>query len=226
MQSIQRSVGNKAINNEHDVRTVQVLLNQNNSRIAPLALLDEDGAIGPKTIEAISEFQRRVVGMTRPDGRVDPGGGTIRALNQTPAPPTAAPANCTAVFERTSRTGTRRQMKTGRITINSTTYTFRSGGHGRGNLPVGNYTVTPHLWNRSENGFTVDGVGFSFAVSDIYDPRVGDVRTLLRIHPDGGSVGTNGCIGIVGDRRTQIAFREDMRSEFNRSSNRVSLTVR
>jgi len=226
MQSIQRSVGNKAVNNEHDVRTVQVLLNKNNSKIAPLALLVEDGDIGPRTIEAISEFQRRVVGMNRPDGRVDPGGGTLRALNQASAAATAAPANRTAVFERTSKADTRRQMKTGRITINGTTYTFRSGGHGRGNLPVGNYTVTPHLWKRSENGFSVDGVGFSFAVSDKYDPRVEDTRTLLRIHPDGGSVGTNGCIGIVGDGKTQIAFRKGMRAEFNRSNNSVSLTVR
>ena len=223
MQTLQRSVGNKAVNRQHDVRTVQVLLNKNNSKIPPLALLVEDGDIGPKTIEAITDFQSRVAGMIHPDGRVDPGGGTLRALNQAPAAPTAAPANFTAVFERTSRAGTRRQMKTGRITINGTTYTFRSGGHGRGHLPIGHYTVTPHLWRRSENGFSVDGVGYSFAVSDKYDPRVKDTRTLLRIHPDGGSVGTSGCIG---NGATQRAFREDMRAEFNRSDNRVSLTVR
>ncbi len=33
---------------------------------------------------AIEEFQRRVVKMAVPDGRVDPGGKTIRALDSTP----------------------------------------------------------------------------------------------------------------------------------------------
>jgi hypothetical protein len=116
-------------------------------------------------------------------------------------------------------------MMTGRITINNQTYDFRSGGHGRGNLPPGNYTVTPHLWDRSENSFSVGGVGYSFAMSDAYDSRVDATRTLLRIHPDGGVQGTLGCIGIVGNAATQRAFREDMRAEFSRSNNRFTLTV-
>ena len=135
------------------------------------------------------------------------------------------PANLTANFESTSRAGQTRQMMSGRITVNNRTYNFRSGGHGRGYLPAGRYTVTPHLWERSESGFSVDGVGYSFSLSDAYDTRVGDTRTLLRIHPDGGVAGTNGCIGIVGSGDVQRAFREDMRSELNRNNGSVTLTV-
>jgi len=226
MVSIRNSVGQSGTNNRADVSAVQGLINQKIGMITPLARLAVDGRIGPKTIGAITEFQSRVVRMVRPDGRVDPNGKTLQALNQQSGPAPAAPANRVAVFERTANVGARNQMKSGQITINNRTYSFRSGGHGRGNLPTGSYSVTPHRWDRSETGFSVDGVGFSFAVSDKFDNRVGDTRTLLRIHPDGGSVGTNGCIGIVGNGTTQRAFREDMRSEFNRSSNEITLTVR
>lgn len=225
MESIQGSVGENGINNRDDVMTVQELLNDNLSRMQGVAELAEDGLIGPKTIAAIRAFQQQVVFMGMPDGRVDPNGRTLQELNKG-LPQSAPPANLTAVFETTSRANQRRQMKSGRITINNNTYNFRSGGHGRGNLPAGTYTVTPHLWDRDEQGFSVDGVGFSFAVSDAWDPRVGDTRTLLRIHPDGGTAGTNGCIGIVGNGQVQTAFREDMRAEFNRSNNSVTLTVR
>ena len=37
-----------------------------------------------------------------------------------------------------------------------------------------------------------DGIGFSINLSDIGD------RNLLRIHPDGGVRGTQGCIGLNG----------------------------
>lgn len=225
MPTIMQSVGKGGRNRSDDVRAVQKLINENIGRITPLALLDEDGDIGPKTIGAIEEFQRRVVRMTKPDGRVDPNGATLLAL-QSGAPPVSAPPNLTAQFESTSRAGQRRQMMTGRITVNNRTYDFRSGGHGRGNLPAGRYTVTPHLWDRSESGFSVGGVGYSFALSDAYDSRVGDTRTLLRIHPDGGVVGTNGCIGIVGSADVQRTFREDMRSELNRHNGSVELAVR
>src|SRR5689334_21913981 len=93
----------------------------------------------------------------------------------------------TATTEGTSKVGARNQMTTGKITINGHTYTYRSGGFGKGNLPKGDYKVTPHMWNRNTKGMVVDGVGFSFALSDKFDPRVGETRSLLRIHPDGGT---------------------------------------
>ena len=205
MQTIRQSVGRGGVNQPSDVRIVQILLNANLGRLTPLRPLAEDGKVGPMTIGAIEEFQRRVVKMAKPDGRVDPHGRTLRSLNAGTAP-TATVPNLTAQFEATSRACQMRQMMSGRITVNNHTYDFRSGGHGRGNLPPGRYTVIPHLWDRSETGFSVDGVGYSFAISDVYDSRVGGTRTLLRIHPDGGTAGTSGCIGIVGNGDVQARF--------------------
>ena len=145
------------------------------------------------------------------------------ALEPPPPPP---PEDRTAVFESTTRAGERRQMKIGTITLNGNAYPFRSGGHGNGNLPPGTYTATPHLWSRSEEGFSVGGVGWSVALNDTWDERVGRQRTLLRIHPDGGVVGTLGCIGIVGDADTQARCREDLRAELQRGGGRFTLVVR
>ena len=132
----------------------------------------------------------------------------------------------TAQFQSTQNAGARNQMKTGQITVNGNTYNFRSGGHGKGNLPPGQYTVTPHLNSRSERGFSVGGVGWSFAVSDKFDPRVNDTRGLLRIHPDGGTPGTQGCIGIVGDANTMRRFRDDMNAAIRQNGGRYTLNVR
>lgn len=142
-----------------------------------------------------------------------------------PPPPPPDPVR-TAVFESTERAGEARQMKLGTLYVNGNRYAFRCGGHGSGNLPTGDYTVTAHLWERSETGYVVDGVGYSVALSDKYDARVGRTRSLLRIHPDGGVRGTLGCIGIVGDRDTQRACREDLRAELQRGGGRFTLTVR
>ena len=62
-----------------DVMTVQYLLNcvpmQHGGANPELVV---DGAVGPKTIAAIEKFQRGNVGAC--DGRVDPGGATLRML--------------------------------------------------------------------------------------------------------------------------------------------------
>ncbi len=134
-------------------------------------------------------------------------------------------ANRTATFDSVSNAGGRTQMVTGRITVNGNTYDFRSGGYGRGSLPAGEYNITPHLWNRNTPGMTVGGEGYSFAMSDKYDSRVGGTRSLLRIHPDGGSAGTQGCVGIVGNADVQRRFREDMRAELARNGGSFTLNV-
>jgi Putative peptidoglycan binding domain len=62
-----------------DVMTVQYLLNcVPATQGGPAKELAVDGAAGPKTIAAIEGFQRRMGGFA--DGRVDPGGATLRAL--------------------------------------------------------------------------------------------------------------------------------------------------
>jgi hypothetical protein len=84
--SISASVGRGGTNREDDVRAIQQLLNDHlPSSLAPL---DVDGKCGPATIGAIEEIQRRLLNMDPPDGRIDPGGATLRVLNGgTPAPP-------------------------------------------------------------------------------------------------------------------------------------------
>jgi hypothetical protein len=59
--------------------TVQYLLNcVPASQGGPSPELAVDGAVGPKTIGAIEKYQRAIGGTC--DGRVDPGGATLRAL--------------------------------------------------------------------------------------------------------------------------------------------------
>lgn len=71
---------------DRDVLTVQYLLNCVPARNGgPQPELVMDGICGPKTIKAIEEFQRKNLGFA--DGRVDPGGKTLQALQQyDPAP--------------------------------------------------------------------------------------------------------------------------------------------
>jgi hypothetical protein len=78
--------------NDADIKVVQRLLNANMSKLTPLVPLTVDGRIGDETINAIHEFQKRVVGLLEPDGRVDPIGKTMHALRDVghttpPAPP-------------------------------------------------------------------------------------------------------------------------------------------
>ena len=73
------SVGRKGNNASSDVRAVQKALG-----------IAADGDCGPKTIAAIEAYQR-TFGAARPDGRVDAGGATERALAGLAKPPPAEP---------------------------------------------------------------------------------------------------------------------------------------
>jgi peptidoglycan hydrolase-like protein with peptidoglycan-binding domain len=94
--AISASVGRNGNNQHSDVVIVQDLLNRFVPQLGLPALV-VDGDVGPKTIQAIVAFQRQVVGFGRPDGRVDAGGRTWRALTNAPTPgaprlpPTPAP---------------------------------------------------------------------------------------------------------------------------------------
>lgn len=78
MAELEGSVGQGGANLTSDVRLVQQLLNRQN--LAPLAPLDEDGVAGAMTVESIRHFQARYANMPSPDGCVDPGGRTWKAL--------------------------------------------------------------------------------------------------------------------------------------------------
>jgi hypothetical protein len=81
-KTIQASVGASGINNSDDVQTVQVLLNKARG-IAGQRLIAVDGLVreGGETIGAICDFQTQRFGWSDPDGRVDPRGQTLAALN-------------------------------------------------------------------------------------------------------------------------------------------------
>ena len=72
---IKGSVGTGGKNGIADTKKIQKLLNA----IFPSALLSVDGDCGQKTIRKIKRFQKRY--MAKPDGRVDPGGRTMKKLN-------------------------------------------------------------------------------------------------------------------------------------------------
>lgn len=82
MESIISSVGKNGKNNYKDVVTVQILINGCLHLLNPIDPLNPDGKVGQKTIKAIEQFQQIVIKMALPDGRVDPGGKTLRLLNQ------------------------------------------------------------------------------------------------------------------------------------------------
>ncbi len=73
--SIQGSVGRRGDNRPADTRKIQKALNER----YPTHALGVDGDCGAKTIRRIERFQRTF--MEDPDGRVDPGGRTLRKLN-------------------------------------------------------------------------------------------------------------------------------------------------
>ncbi|ELP1878973.1 M15 family metallopeptidase [Vibrio vulnificus] len=80
------SVGVSGKNQTIDIKEIQKGLNLTISLLKPITQLKVDGSLGrnpekSKTVAAIKEFQKRVVGMVRPDGRVDVNGKTHRKLN-------------------------------------------------------------------------------------------------------------------------------------------------
>src|ERR1044072_2266503 len=80
MADIIGSVGRAAANDPADVRLVQQLLNAHVKSLG-LPPLDEDRRIGPNTINAIRAYQKMVIGMAAPDGGIDVGGRTWKALS-------------------------------------------------------------------------------------------------------------------------------------------------
>jgi hypothetical protein len=92
-KGIKSSVGKGGANVYADVLTVQMLISQwialgtlRGKILAPVA----NGKCDSTTIEAIGAFQRLVLGMAKPDKRVDPDGKTIRRLVQ-PVLPVSVP---------------------------------------------------------------------------------------------------------------------------------------
>lgn len=75
------SVGNKGENKVGEIKKIQNLLNKNRHLIPTIKKLSEDGKIGEMTINAIIKYQKNILKMLKPDGRIDPNGKTLRNLN-------------------------------------------------------------------------------------------------------------------------------------------------
>lgn len=99
---IRNPVGNRGRNEMDDVTTIQSAL----VRIGPVQggqgpQFEVDGRCGPKTINAIQQFQLKHFGWSGADGLVEPGRQTIQKMNQ--LLPAAAPAQ--AVQQSTGEEG-------------------------------------------------------------------------------------------------------------------------
>ena len=81
--NITASVGKNGQNKMQDTMPMQILLNKfiMPGCLKPTPILLTDGIVGNKTISAIRDFQHRICGFSNPDGRIDPGGETLHALN-------------------------------------------------------------------------------------------------------------------------------------------------
>ena len=96
MESISKSVGSGGKNVRTDVMKVQTLLIKSARYLPDTGLVLPTGTSDGRTVAAIFEFQRRVGRMAKGDGRVDPGGNTLKLLNDTaigknPVPVPAGP---------------------------------------------------------------------------------------------------------------------------------------
>ena len=101
MTKIVRSVGRGGVNLYSDVITIQKLLNQ--QRLPGVTgQLKYDGDAGKETITRIEIFQKNIVKMPKPDGRIDPGGKTMAKLTgATTQAKNQRPANVTAFINKT-----------------------------------------------------------------------------------------------------------------------------
>jgi hypothetical protein len=108
------------------------------------------------------------------------------------------------------------------------TYNYVNGGYGRGYIPSGEYIVLPEkpVNPHQYDAMSRDGVAYKFPVAlnngstKIPDKRVesiptkdnpkGGPRDYIMIHPDGGTKGTMGCIGIQGNGQVQKDFYEKL----------------
>lgn len=97
------------------------------------------------------------------------------------------------------------------------TYTVNSGG-GAPNFHTTNGPIPPGIYRlsnyraRSIEGMVLHDVGYSFDLDPVFDTPVFG-RSLFRLHPDGGSPQTNGCLGIRENSADRLRdFRDQLRS--------------
>jgi putative chitinase len=77
---IDQPVGVNAPNHPDDVVLIQALFNLNLARLPGISFLTEDGAFGPSSRAAITEFQQTMATPGSGSGVIEPGGDTFHAL--------------------------------------------------------------------------------------------------------------------------------------------------
>jgi len=107
-------------------------------------------------------------------------------------------------------------------TMDIGSYDAISGPYGRGALENGNYEIGRVGPPRNpSSSYSARGVAFTVDIEPLFDTE----RNLLRIHPDGGTPGTMGCVGLTrctaGDLST---FYNNMKT-FTKAYNGVHLNV-
>jgi murein endopeptidase len=80
MYRITGSVGQGGRNAYDDVLLVQKMLNKNMHLLSGVTAVQESGVIDQATLDAIAAFQRQIVHLFSPDGRIDPNGRTWKIL--------------------------------------------------------------------------------------------------------------------------------------------------
>jgi predicted chitinase len=80
MITLSAPVGKGAKNRPVDLAIVQHLLNKNFAHAGLTSVLEVDGNGGEETNAAIETFQRNALKQKAPDGKVDPGGKTLKEL--------------------------------------------------------------------------------------------------------------------------------------------------
>jgi len=84
---ILHSVGNDGKNSPADIKVVQTTLNKLIHLIKPTKTLVVDGKLGfrpenSKTVKAIALYQKKIVGLFTPDGKIDVNGKSHKSINQ------------------------------------------------------------------------------------------------------------------------------------------------
>jgi hypothetical protein len=93
-------------------------------------------------------------------------------------------------------------------------YHVNSGGGARGfrttngPIPPGVYRVSSFR-NRATTGMVLHGIGYSFNLDPVFGTPVFG-RSLFRIHPDGGSEQTNGCLGVRESADNLVRCRDQL----------------
>lgn len=159
---------------------------------------------------------------------------SVRAVTSQPEPKTPA---LTATLDRVHPGA---GLSTGALALNGRTYRFNSGQADSAAIPVGTYVVRRGALPANAAAFTSSGVAFVYwldgttkagaasapRTGQAWDPRLGRMRTELRLRPDIGEPGTAGALGIVGTKDELQRLVRDLDEALRREGGTVTLVVR